>query len=154
MSLLVGVGKPLLLLLPLGPCSDRLIASVLEELLHHRGVGQRGDVSQVPLVAGDFPEHAAHDLPCGETGQVRPWPERAADTFLPTSGVGHRTRAGLGESWSVLDVVWRSDGANLLPYCEFKGEMVREGGGSSACWGQGCGTNGCWFEPQNTYPVS
>ena len=46
--------------------SDRRAASVLEELVHHGGVGQRGDVAQVALVTGDFPEHAAHDLPCGE----------------------------------------------------------------------------------------
>ena len=37
-------------------------ASVLEELLHHRGVGQRGDVPQVPLVTGDFAKHPSHDL--------------------------------------------------------------------------------------------
>lgn len=63
---LAGVGK--LLLLPLRSRSDRLVTPVLEELLHHRGVGQRGDVSQVALIAGDLTEHAAHDLPCREAG--------------------------------------------------------------------------------------
>lgn len=39
-------------------------ASVLEELLDDRGVGQRGDVAQVSLVAGDFAEHTSHDFTC------------------------------------------------------------------------------------------
>lgn len=44
--------------------SHRGGASVLEELLHDRGVGQRGDVAHVSFVTGDFAEHPAHDLTC------------------------------------------------------------------------------------------
>lgn len=55
--------------LPPGPRSGGRAASVLEELVHHGGVGQRGDVAQVALAAGDLAEHAAHDLPCGEREQ-------------------------------------------------------------------------------------
>lgn len=44
--------------------SHRHAASVLEELLDDRGVGQRGDVAQVSLVTGDFAKHASHDLTC------------------------------------------------------------------------------------------
>ncbi|TNN87766.1 hypothetical protein EYF80_002113 [Liparis tanakae] len=39
-------------------------APVLEKLLDHGGVGQRGDVAQVLLVTGDFAEHPSHDLTC------------------------------------------------------------------------------------------
>lgn len=44
--------------------SHRRAASVLEELLDHRGVRQRGDVAQLPLVTGDLTEQPPHDLPC------------------------------------------------------------------------------------------
>lgn len=44
--------------------SHRRAASVLEEFLDDRGVGQRGDVAQVSFVTGDFTKHASHDLTC------------------------------------------------------------------------------------------
>lgn len=37
-------------------------AAVLEELLHHGGVGQRGDVAQVAFITGNFAEDPPHDL--------------------------------------------------------------------------------------------
>lgn len=128
---------------PAGWPSHSRAASVLKELLDHRGVGQRGGVAQVPFVAGDFAEHPSHDLPCrggrcrgGRGGKeqtmtqgfkpvkvhlallVFPVRRSSANTESTKHNLcGGFTRSGLGESWSVLDVVWRGDGPDFIPHC-------------------------------------
>src|SRR6185312_10091621 len=61
----------------------------LDEALHHRGIGEGGDVAElVGLVLADLAQDAAHDL----------------------------ARAGLGQAGRPLDVVGRGDRADLLAH--------------------------------------
>ena len=55
------------------PLEDRRsdAAAVLKKLLHDGGVGQGGNVAQVPLVAGDLTEHPPHYLPWEGGGRER-----------------------------------------------------------------------------------
>lgn len=47
---------------------------------------------------------------------------------------GYFTRSSLGETWSLLDVVWCCDGTDLLPYCEHQKQITSESSSAEIVW--------------------